>query len=81
MLASFILKIVFDSLLVLGEPCIIPNTIVTLTIKFHAVFPNQPEIQIDSKIINDDDEVEAKWWEDTTLKMKDVYAPFFPQVK
>ncbi|KAJ3285726.1 secretory subunit [Borealophlyctis nickersoniae] len=84
-----VIKITKAKFSVLGEPAIIPEAVVTLTVKLALVDPDKlpeesklPPVDL-SKDDGKDDEEEPKdeWWKPKNSGMPDAHAPYFPGSK
>lgn len=78
------IQILKASMAVEGEPCIVPNSLVTLTVKFRVFYGSDTQDQAKEFLLEDDKEEEkgdSKWWEDKMALVSDAYAPRFPVPK
>ncbi len=73
------LNIVKAAFEVEGEVAVIPSAIVTLTVKLHGVFGDNPDLVIPDEGQGDDGS-DDKWWVDSNADQRDAYAPYFPVV-
>ncbi|KAJ3048824.1 secretory subunit [Rhizophlyctis rosea] len=83
-----LIKVTKASFSVLGEPAIIPEAIVTLTVKLSLIAPEDlekekgtPSLQQKDNDPEDAEEVKKEWWAGTAGKAPDAHAPFYPADK
>ncbi|KAJ3035523.1 secretory subunit [Rhizophlyctis rosea] len=83
-----LIKIVKKSFSVLGEPAIIPDSIVTLTVKLSLIAPEDLEkekgqgpLEQNDNDPEDAEEPKKEWWAGSAGKVPDVHAPFYPAEK
>ena len=79
-----LLKITKAKFAVIGEPLIIPGSLVTLIVELKLLKEYEPESKLDtsdSDGTNEEDEpINSKWWESSSASSKCVHAPYFPEV-
>ena len=79
-----LLKVTKAKFAVIGEPLIIPGSLVTLIVEIKLLKEYEPDTKLDttdSDGTNEEDEpINSKWWESSSALSKFVHAPYFPEV-
>ena len=78
------MKITKAKFAVIGEPLIIPSSLVTLIVDLKLCKEYEPDTKLDTSdsdgTLEDDEQINREWWNTSAANSKLAHSPYFPEV-